>query len=661
MIINEIQLTNIGAYRDVHSFDFRPDNDKNVILIGGENGAGKTTLLNAIKLGLFGAYSYGYKTENAEYYKKVESILNHTAKKLDENNFQIQVEFSLIDGFEKVDYTSTRNWNYVNKSIKESHHILANNEELSEYEKDLFLSKLKEIMPPQLLDLCLFDGEEIARIVSENLLSDYLKNLSRVVFNLDLFETLEEDLETYSNQTLDVKKMESAEQELYDLNVREKELRTNIISAMNKIKELTTEKNELQDEYQRLKDDFEKYGGLVKSERENLIKQMNTLENERKQNMDKIKEFVSNLLPFYLSKQLLTETRAQIENEEAYQLYRQLNAKLTDKNIAQIIQNTLGSFDSNTSNEFKNQLLQLMKPSQDINQIHGASFSESSLVENMFIQISNSADEDCLSIIEINRQKLNELQHLREQLKVNDTTNEFSEMIERMESNQQSILKLEEEIDVHETLLEEWKTSLNTTIDSIDKIQSTLKDRDKTVSSFLESQKIIALSRRFREIQLKKKLQQVQIEASSMLKRIFRKHNYVSSIIIDPETYDVLLIDSHKDYIEKSTLSAGEKEILLISIIWAIFKCSGRKVPFIFDTLLGRLDKTHKAAVLTEFIPNCGKQAIILSTDSEIDETHYRILENIVAKEYTLEFNVEQKETNILNQYFSFKQTGLDI
>src|SRR5690606_6816571 len=137
--------------------------------------------------------------------------------------------------------------------------------------------------------------------------------------------------------------------------------------------------------------------------------------------------------------------------------------------------------------------------------------------------------------------------------------------------------------------------------------------------------------------------------------------NYISTIIIDPETYDVNLFDSQKDYIEKTTLSAGEKEILLISIIWAIFKCSGRKVPFIFDTLLGRLDKTHKASVLKEFIPSCGKQAIILSTDTEIDEEQYHILENHIAKEYVLEFDVKKKETQIITNYFSFKQTELSL
>ena len=38
--------------------------------------------------------------------------------------------------------------------------------------------------------------------------------------------------------------------------------------------------------------------------------------------------------------------------------------------------------------------------------------------------------------------------------------------------------------------------------------------------------------------------------------------------------------------------------------------------------LLGRLDRSHKQSILTHYIPNCGRQAIVLSTDSEIDEVN---------------------------------------
>ncbi|MEH6995724.1 DNA sulfur modification protein DndD [Neobacillus drentensis] len=661
MIINEIQLTNIGAYRGSNTFDFRPDDKRNVILIGGENGAGKTTLLNAIKLGLFGSYGYGFKTESAEYYKRVQSILNHNAKRLGENHFRIKLEFSLVDDFEKTDYVLYRYWKFTNQSLKESFELLANGKHLSEYDKDLFQSKLKEVMPPQLLDLCLFDGEEISRIVNKDLLSDYLKNLSRVVFNLDLFEKLEDDLENYSSQSLDFEKMESLEKELYQLNQREKELRTKIVAAIAREKNLNLQRETLQDDYQRLKYDFENYGGLVKSERDEIIKQMNNIESERKHNMEKIRDFVSNLLPFYLSKGLLSQTREQIQNEESLQLFKQLNTKLTSDKMSQILQSISGSYEANAGQVLKEQVLHLMKPEKEINQIHGASFSESSLIENVFLMISGDSKDHCLSIIEENRTKLALHQELRGKLSVNDSTNEFSSMLQQMEIIRQTIVKLDQEINDHVTQLDEWKIDVEVVIAAINKIQHSLKDNVKTKSSFLESQKIITLSRRFREIQLKKKLQQVQIEATIMLKKIFRKHNYVSALFIDHETYDVKLFDTHKELIEKSTLSAGEKEILLISIIWAIFKCSGRKVPFIFDTLLGRLDKTHKAAVLSEFIPNCGRQAIILSTDSEIDQHNYTILENNVAKEYMLDFNVEKQETRILNRYFPFKQMELGI
>ncbi|MGG3563169.1 DNA sulfur modification protein DndD [Neobacillus rhizosphaerae] len=660
MIINEIQLTNIGAYRGTNSFDFRTDANKNVILIGGENGAGKTTLLNAIKLGLFGSYGYGYKSESAEYYKKVQSILNHNAKKTNENNFRIKLEFSLVDDFEKFDYILYRYWRYKNQNIKESLDIIANGKHLSEYEKELFQSKLKEVMPPQLLDLCLFDGEEIARIVSKDLLSNYLQNLSRIVFNLDLFEKLEDDLDQYSSQSLDFEKMESLEKELFELNQREKDLKNKIASAIAKHKELEIQRADLKDEYQRLKDDFEKYGGLVKSEREAIVKDMNTIEFSRKQNIERIKDFVANLLPFYLSKNLLLETREQIQNEESMQLFKQLDFKLTEDKLSQIL-TTIGSDNEASGQLLRDHLLNLMKPEKEIYQIHGASFSENSLIENIYLKVSSNANEECQNLIQENKDKLVEHQNLRSKLSLNDTTNEFSDMLEQMENIQQSILKLDQEIQEHETQLREWKADVEAIIAATAKIQSTLKDSTKTKSSFLESQKIITLSRRYRELQLKKKLQQVQIEASSMLKRIFRKHNYVSSILIDHESYDVILLDANKDHIEKSTLSAGEKELLLISIIWAIFQCSGRKVPFIFDTLLGRLDKTHKAAVLTEFIPNCGRQAIILSTDSEIDKQHYGLLEHTIAKEYMLEFNVKKQETQIINRYFPFEQMELGI
>jgi len=654
MILDEIQLTNIGAYRGINTFDLRTNDEKNVILIGGENGAGKTTLLNAIKLGLFGSFGFGYKSDSSEYFKKVNSILNNSAKKVGENNFNIKLNFTLVDGYEKTDYVLYRRWRVKNSSLKESYELNANGKSFSEQEKEYFQSKLKEVMPPQLLDFCLFDGEEIARIVNEDLLSDHLKKLSRVVFNLDIFETLEVDLESYSTQKLDPQKLETAEKEFFNLNLKEKELKSDIFLSQEKVDHLKLTLEKLNDEYRQFKNDFEKNGGLAKTAREEILKNINILEHQRKQNSERIKEFVATLLPLHLTTKLLTDVRKQLSSEEALHFTSILENKLDDNQLTKILNSLSHSVDLNSKETLKKSLLGSLKPEEEITLIHGASFSESSLVENASNKVQKNSREDYKFLLLENNEKLKELYKLREKLKINDTTNEFSDMILSMEKIQSQIVALNEQLKVEELALENLNTELNVNNLSLDKVRSLLKDTEKTSSSFLESQKIIALSRRFREIQLQKKLQQVQFEATKMLKKILRKQNYISSISIDPKTYEVYLLDTNKEYLEKNTLSSGEKQILLIAIIWAIFKCSGRRVPFIFDTLLGRLDKTHKASILRDFIPNTGKQAIILSTDTEIDEFHYNLLKEKLAKEYSLEFNVQTNATNIQSNYFPF-------
>lgn len=655
MIINEIQLTNIGPYKGFNSFDLRTEYDKNVILIGGENGAGKTTLLNAIKLGLFGAYSFGYKNESNEYYRRIKSMLNHQAKKEEANDFRIKLHFTLVNNFEKIDYTLYRNWHLKKDTIKETYDLLANGNHLNDSEKDLFQSQLKEVMPPQLLDFCLFDGEEIARIVNEDLLSHHLRKLSSVVFNLDLFKVLENDLETYSNQTLDFNKMSSFEKELFRLNEEEKSLKDKIYSITSVLETLTKKKQESVEEYTTFKQDFDTHGGLVKSQRDQILKEINILEQARKQIAEKVKEFVSTLLPFLLSKKMLSDTRSQIVNEESTHLYRQLEQKLSIDKLEDLI-NLFSDkrSDENMTNKLKISLLDLVKTETIISQIHGASFSESSLVENMYQTVLSTDAANIVILIEENRKKLEELQVLRGKLKVNDSTNEFNNMLSTMEKLQTQIANIDQKIMMQATTLEDLRNKHMILATSIEKHQAIIRDTEKTKSSYIESQKIIELSKRFRVLQIKKKLQEVQIEASTMLKKMYRKQNYINSIKIDPNTYNVILLDSTNEEIEKTTLSAGEKEILIISLIGSIFKCSGRKVPFIFDSLLGRLDKTHKSTLLTEFIPNCGRQAIILSTDTEIDAEHYSMLKNHISKEYILDFDVVNKETHIKNNYFSF-------
>jgi DNA sulfur modification protein DndD len=83
-----------------------------------------------------------------------------------------------------------------------------------------------------------------------------------------------------------------------------------------------------------------------------------------------------------------------------------------------------------------------------------------------------------------------------------------------------------------------------------------------------------------------------------------------------------------------------------------MFKTTGWRLPLVFDTLLGRLDNTHKNELISHFIPSCGEQVIILATDSEITSEHWSLIQPVINTCYTLDFNLEDERTIIVNNQF---------
>ena len=103
--------------------------------------------------------------------------------------------------------------------------------------------------------------------------------------------------------------------------------------------------------------------------------------------------------------------------------------------------------------------------------------------------------------------------------------------------------------------------------------------------------------------------------------------------------------------VEKKSLSAGEKQLMVISLLWALAICSKKKLPVIIDTPLSRLDSVHREALITTYFPNASDQTIILSTDSEIDEKYYQLMKPSIGDEFTLVYDDTLKKTTIQEGY----------
>jgi DNA sulfur modification protein DndD len=113
----------------------------------------------------------------------------------------------------------------------------------------------------------------------------------------------------------------------------------------------------------------------------------------------------------------------------------------------------------------------------------------------------------------------------------------------------------------------------------------------------------------------------------------------VADVQIDPETFAATLIDRKGNELPKSDLSAGEKQIYAIAMLWALAQTSGRPLPMIIDTPLARLDTEHRANLIERYFPAASHQVILLSTDTEIDNRLLADLGTTVSHTYRLDYD----------------------
>ena len=102
----------------------------------------------------------------------------------------------------------------------------------------------------------------------------------------------------------------------------------------------------------------------------------------------------------------------------------------------------------------------------------------------------------------------------------------------------------------------------------------------------------------------------------------------------------------------KQQLSAGEKQIFIMSIYQALSKLNKIDVPYIIDTPFARIDKEHRGKILNHFFKKLNGQIIILSTDEEIVGEYLDSTEEIISNKFILNHKSDGSTNIIKNKYF---------
>jgi DNA sulfur modification protein DndD len=144
----------------------------------------------------------------------------------------------------------------------------------------------------------------------------------------------------------------------------------------------------------------------------------------------------------------------------------------------------------------------------------------------------------------------------------------------------------------------------------------------------------------------------LQTHISKKFHALSRKEKLINGIIICPTSFELTLQDNNNQAMSPSRLSAGERQLLAIAVLWGLAEASGKEIPTVIDTPLGRLDGKHRNKLINNYFPNASQQVILLSTDEEINGEYYKQLSPAICREYHIQYNEQQQSSAFTKGYF---------
>lgn len=659
MIINQLAVTDFQVFQGRHEFDLQPRKKYNskrpVILFGGLNGAGKTTTLTAVRLALYGRQILGKRASSKAYDNYLEECIHRSRDSIIQvNSSSIELEFTYAKLGELKNYRISRQWTKSGNKLHESLKITENGSELTELTNDQCQGFLNELIPLGVSELFFFDGEKIAELADDSnghALGDAIKKL----LGLDVLDTLSADLGIYLRNISKEKAGKDNKAEMERLQLQLEKLEQEKTNEYEKIVQIRPSIEEIQANMRKIETNLSEQGGAWASTRESEILKQATLQAERQSTKSQLQELCAGSFPLSMAKTYAAKTLDQLQAENIYQ--KSLHTATLVKDRLDKLQTTLKkSLDDKTFPAVSKALLKefqsLTDVNSNVNSIHGKSDQTVNLVESTLNDSLNNqrttAKLLCKRLTEIE----DEIDKAGQNIARAPLESKIKPLMEKLDSLQK---KLSGSLVKKSKFAENYKRLLRENMDLVRKLEKLSQQSFEAIGddrAILYAQSSREMLKVFSQEMAKKKISDLETEFGKSFHQLARKDDIQLSAKIDPYNFSVTLFNKFDEAIDKNRLSAGEKQIYAISILEALARTSGRKLPIIIDTPLGRLDSKHRTKLVNNYFPQASHQVIILSTDTEVDEEFYQELAPHISHAYKLNYDPETGSTYPSEEYF---------
>ena len=661
MILETLIIENVGVYAGRQQAELAPLPGKPVILFGGLNGGGKTTILEALQLAFYGPKAR-LASRGATAYKDYLREAIHRGADVNEGA-AITVRFRRIVEGETRQYEVRRAWRMGAKGLDETLQVWCNGEPdplLTENWGDY----IEGYLPSGIAHLFFFDGEQIKDLAEGEHAAEILGTAIQTLLGLDIVDRLESDLRVLERRKRAEAMTSEASQELSRLQEEMKRADGEQEAAMHELGRLTNEASALAKERHQTEEIFRREGGDTYAQRNAIEEKLRSMEREHAAVETRLRELAAGPAPLLLVEAALADLQ-------------QTLARDAEIKTARMMLDTLAVRDQ--------QLLSALTK-QEVPAPQRRKAAE-----------WMAADREKKEAMAAEKPKLNadpqlafEVAHLRgtvlpqTQQDITDEVTKLSRMDEAVATAQaqldrvpaaEAVARLQQALDAsraaheakmierasvelrvaasqrHKEHLERQMAQLG--FEDVDE-RFAIEDRHRLLK---HAEKVRGTLAKFRTAIIRKHTSRLESLILESFQQLLRKSRLVTALRIDPETFAVTLTGSDGQPLPFNRLSAGERQLLATSLLWGLARASGRPIPKIIDTPLGRLDSSHRHHLVERYFPVASHQVILLSTDEEIAEEYHDGIRPYVARQYLLKHDDKLSRTTIEPGYFSNHDT----
>ena len=658
MILDEIVLHDFGIYAGQQTIELTPSSsDKSITMFYGLNGCGKTTILEALQIALFGQQAPFLQGENYSQY--MEQRIN---KKSRHRQASLRLDFHRNENGQIVRYRIYRIWKKTLSGVKESLEVMKNGH-VSKSLSSEWSQYVEEIISARLAHFFFFDGEKIGEYASEEGAQQLIKTGLYNLLGLDLLGKSEQDLIVLKKRKLSDSQSQSSNDEIkQDIKKKEAEL----LRCEERKKELLTEIASINthevDGYQRKLDELNKeyksLGGDLWKRREEIKKALFDAKAEKDANNNLIREILYGPIPLLLVQKhfvALDEFKAESLSGRMEKFhYDTLQDR--DKQVLNFLQKS--TTDKTLITELKNYLEKSRKKLAP-KETATSPFAESKELDDfdkttLEAELQESADmlAQYLKARVAIEEKIDGL--ISEEASVPDAGDmkTLTEQIVQMEGNlvksKASLEKMDADLDVAKNEIKKLQTEIEGSQRKILEMDMENRKTEKYINRIDVAGDVL---KSFSHKILNSKVKHIEQLITESYELLLRKKGLLREVSIDPDTLNVLLNTTDNDSLANNQLSAGEQQLLSISILWGLAKASSQPFPVAVDTPFGRLDSEHRKKLVSNYLPRASHQVMLFSTDEEIVGEYFEIIKPHVGKIYRLNYDDKQQRTEVASEY----------